>query len=148
MKTHAKYKLLQVILVVAFVSADSLFAGCRDESKNPTADVSSSDTTYSKGLKHFQDTSLINQGRLLFQKNCGSCHNVEATDNYLKGVVQRVGLNYLKLYLTKQDSLIKSKEEYALELKRRFGNLASVHNFEFSDEQLNAIIAYLKKYSN
>jgi len=71
-----------------------------------------------------------------------------ATDNHLAGVVQRAGEDYLKLYITKQDSLIKVKNKYALELKRVFGNLANAHNFKFSNQQLNAIIAYLKKYSS
>ena len=93
------------------------------------------------------DTIKINQGKSLFMTNCSSCHAIWKTDNYLERVVQRVGVNYLKLYLTRQDSLIKAKDQYALEVKRVFGNLGNSHNFYFSDKQLNAIIAYLEKYS-
>jgi hypothetical protein len=40
-----------------------------------------------------------------------------------------------------------SHEPGQQEVKRIFGNLGSSHNFDFSDEQLNAIIAYLEKYA-
>ncbi|TMI74336.1 MAG: cytochrome c [Bacteroidetes bacterium] len=140
-------KLLQIVLIITFLVAICFFAGCHDESENPSVNFVSSKTADSNSLKHLQDTSSINQGKSLFQKNCGACHNVLITDNHLAGVIQRVGESYLKLYVTRQDSLIKAKDKYALELKREFENLATVHNFKFSNEQLNAIIAYLKKYS-
>jgi hypothetical protein len=37
--------------------------------------------------------------------------------------------------------------QYALEIKKIVGNSGNPHNFYFSDEQLNAIIACLEKYS-
>jgi mono/diheme cytochrome c family protein len=94
------------------------------------------------------DTIVINQGKTLFVTNCNSCHAILKTDNYLQGVVQRLGENYLKLYLTRQDSLISTKDKHALGLKREFGNLGNSHNFDFSDEQLNAIIEFLRRYSS
>jgi mono/diheme cytochrome c family protein len=133
----------QLLVSIAFALTTNLFfVRCHDQHEQTTDKVSLKTTADT------EDTTLINQGKLLFVKNCGSCHKILATDNYLAGVVQRVGEDYLKLYVTKQDSLITAKNKYALELKRVFGNLANVHNFKFSDEQLNAIIAYLKKYSS
>jgi hypothetical protein len=64
------------------------------------------------------------------------------------GVNQRLSPNYFKLYVTKQDSLIKRKDKYALQLKTAYGIQGNVHNFTFSDTELNAIIAYLTKYSS
>jgi mono/diheme cytochrome c family protein len=143
-----RLKLLQTFIISTFVKAIFLFAACHTAPENPASNVASLKKTDSNSLKHLQDTSSINQGRSLFLTNCRQCHNVLATDNYLAGVIQRVGESYLKLYLTRQDSLIKAKDKYALELKGEFGNLTSVHNFKFSNDQLNAIIAYLKKYSS
>ena len=101
-----------------------------------------------KDRTQFDDTLQIAQGKSLFTANCGACHAVFKTDNRLQGVVQRLGVNYLKIYVTKQDSLIKAKDKYALEVKRAFGNMGNSHNFQLSDKQLNAIIAFLNKYSN
>ncbi len=132
----------QSLASIAFVlSINLLFVGCGEQNEQTL------NNTPLKTIAATVDTSLINQGKRLFVNNCGVCHKILATDNHLAGIVQRVGEDYLKLYVTKQDSLIKIKNKYALELKRAFGNLANVHNFKFSNEQLNSIIAYLKKYS-
>jgi mono/diheme cytochrome c family protein len=133
----------QLLVSIVFVlSINFLFVRCGDQHEQTL------DKTPAKTIAATEDTSLINQGKLLFVNNCGVCHKILATDNHLAGVVQRVGEDYLKLYVTKQDSLIKAKNKYALELKKVFGNLANAHNFKFSNQQMNAIIAYLKKYSS
>jgi len=137
----------RISFVIAVVLNINLFiASCDGRSANPTTTVDSS-----KNLNDhtpFEDTLQIAQGKSLFTTNCGACHAVFKTDNYLQGIVQRLGVNYLKIYVTKQDSLIQAKDAYALKVKRAFGNLANSHNFQFSDAQLNAIIAFLNKYSS
>ena len=133
-------------VVILFITGLLLFS-CHDRTFNTTKDLDSTKAISSSDLKYNDDTTLINQGKSLFVTNCGACHAIFKTDNYLAGIADRVGVNYFKLYITKQDSLIKAKDKYALELKKDFGNLANVHNFHFSGEQLNAIAAYLKKYS-
>lgn len=132
-------------LIAVVLGANFFFTSCNDRHEQQSENQSLTNNSASNKV---EDTVLINQGKSLFVKNCGTCHTVTGTDNYLAGVVERVGKDYLKLYLTKQDSLIKAKNNYALELKRTFGNLANVHNFIFSNDQLNAIIAYLEKYSS
>jgi mono/diheme cytochrome c family protein len=134
-------------LIIILLNASLFFASCHAQPDNSTQYTDTSKTVQSPELKHSIDTIIIKQGQRLFTANCSRCHKIFATDNYLQGVVQRVGENYLKLYLTRQDSLIKAKDKYALEVKKAFGNLGNSHNFDFSDEELNAIIAYLKKYS-
>jgi hypothetical protein len=62
----------------------------------------------------------------------------------LEGVVKRGGVNYLKLYLTRQDSLVAAKDSHALQLKKVWANKANNHNFDYSEEELSAIIEYLK----
>ena len=64
--------------------------------------------------------------------------------NYLAGVVEKVGTTYLKTYLTKQDSLLKAKDEYALKLKGFWGNNGTMHKFNYTEKELNLLIEYLK----
>ena len=130
-----------LVSVAVLYSANLLFLRC-NESGDQNAYKVTLETT-----KNPEDTILINQGKTLFKDTCGICHAIWKTDNYLAGIVERLGAPYLKLYITKQDSLLKVKNEYALKIKTIYGNLASVHNYKFSDEQLNAIIVYLRKYS-
>lgn len=136
------------VTIAILLNINLLLAGCYAKSDITAETIDSLKAINSPQLKISIDTVLIKGGKILFKTNCSSCHAIFKTDNYLQGVVQRVGENYLKLYLTKQDSLIKANDRYALELKKTFGNLGNSHNFDFSDEQLNAIISYLKKYSS
>lgn len=79
------------------------------------------------------------------KSNCWTCHKFKnATDNLLEGVVQRVGPDYLKLYITKQDSLLSAKDTYALKLKTAFNNMGNSHNFKLNDEELSALIEFMK----
>lgn len=64
--------------------------------------------------------------------------------NYIEGVVEHVGISYLKLYLTKQDSLPKAKNKYALELKEMWGNNGTIHKFNYTEDELDVLIEYLK----
>jgi cytochrome c1 len=87
----------------------------------------------------------IDLGKTLFRADCSMCHVAKyKTDNLMEGIVNRIGENYLRKYLTKQDSLLNAKDKYALALKESWGNLANSHNFKYSDEELNALIQYLK----
>jgi len=124
-----------------------LFANCSDKSSTPKQNGESSERISADHLRDTEDTTLINKEKFIFAENCQACHPILKTDNFLAGIVERVGINYLKLYLTKQDSLIKAKDKYAIELKKAYGNTGNIHNFHFSDDQLNAIVAYLRMYS-
>jgi mono/diheme cytochrome c family protein len=123
-----------------------LFISCSNGTKNESS-LEQFDSSYSKSVKAevLIDSIKYRNGESIFRADCQACHGGrDKTDNYLEGVVERVGPDYLKLYLTRQDSLITAKNEYALKLKDVFGNLGNSHNFKYSDEQLNAIIEYLK----
>lgn len=122
-----------------------LIVCCQTKSGSATKNI---DSSQSMSLEPTMNTLRIRQGELLFKANCNDCHGIFKTDNLLEGVVQRLGENYFKVYLTKQDSLIKAQDKYALNLKAVFGHHTNSHNFDFSEEQLNAIISYLKKYSS
>lgn len=84
-------------------------------------------------------------GQNIFKTDCNVCHVSKGRrHNLLEGVVQRVGDDYLKLYLTRQDSLIKAKDRYAVNIKEEWGNLGNSHNFRYSEKQLQELIEYLR----
>ena len=87
----------------------------------------------------------IEFGKSIFRRDCRVCHAMKGRlHDYLDGVVGRVGEQYLKLYLTNQDSLTRAKDKYAIDLKERMGNMANSHNYKFSEAELKALIEYLK----
>ncbi|HEY0356448.1 MAG TPA: c-type cytochrome [Flavisolibacter sp.] len=93
----------------------------------------------------FVDSTLFAEGKLLFKLDCQRCHSGrDKMHNHLEGVVNRVGVDYLKLYLTRQDSLIAAKDSNALLIRRVWNSEKIYHTYMYSDHELNAIIEYLK----
>jgi nitrate/TMAO reductase-like tetraheme cytochrome c subunit len=84
-------------------------------------------------------------GQKIFRADCNSCHVVKGRlHNYLEGVVQRLGEDYLRKYITKQDSLIAAKDGYALAVKEEWNNQGNSHNFNYTDKHLKELIEYLR----
>lgn len=100
-----------------------------------------------KKSEHITPSTTVNfkLGQSLFISDCSACHVPKhGTDNLLLGIVHRLGVDYLKVYLTKQDSLINAKDKYATDLKKAYGNQPNSHNYQYSDNQLNYLVEYLK----
>ncbi len=90
-------------------------------------------------------TPEFEKGLELFLNDCKKCHVTKGQlHNYLDGIADKVGVNYLKLYITKQDSLTENKDNYALAIKDDWGNQANSHNFKYSETELNLLMEYLK----
>lgn len=134
-------------IILLFLPVLILPASCSNNpgKGNADTDVNSSyieneSTIYGKG-----DSLLFHKGEVLFKKDCNSCHVAKyKLHNYLEGVVDWLGTNYLRLYLTKQDSLMTAKDSIALRLKEVWGNRGNNHNFHYSEDDLNAIVEYLR----
>jgi hypothetical protein len=102
-----------------------------------------------KKSNHLKDEQLISlrvhYGESIARTNCFTCHEFNtATDNYLKGVIQRKGESYIRLFITKQDSLVNAKDHYSIQLKKDYGGLSNSHNFKFTDTELSALIEFMK----
>ncbi|PVD52444.1 hypothetical protein DC498_10080 [Terrimonas sp.] len=88
--------------------------------------------------------SAIVRGMTTFKKNCNVCHSTKTQLHYkFAGIVDRLGENYLRLYITRQDSLTNIKDPYAMQLKEEY-KMANSHNFKYSKKELDDLIAYLR----
>lgn len=114
--------------------------------KNGITEFSKKNSDYTPAIiKSEKTTPEFELGKDIFIKDCRKCHvSKNMKHNYLSGIVKKVGTDYLKKYLTKQDSLLKAKDEYALEIKEFWGNNGTIHNFNFTENELNLLIEYLK----
>ncbi|MBE8728331.1 c-type cytochrome [Flavobacterium hungaricum] len=103
---------------------------------------------YKKRTQEKNERVLEAIGKKYFEKNCYGCHaDKGAKDNHLENAIQNDKYNYqfLKNFITKQDSLLKNKNKEALALKDWSNNNSYVHNFEFNESEIKAILYYLKK---
>jgi hypothetical protein len=132
-------KLAIIIAIVALVGFTSItIVKLRGQIKNSQVKIDS--------LEGKVGQLRIRFGQRIFQDSCSMCHAGKVrTDNFLLDrVVTRVGETYLRIYLTKQDSLVNSKDKYAIALKSEYGHQANRHNFKFTPVELDALIEYLK----
>jgi hypothetical protein len=127
------HQLLVTLLIISFAS-------CVNGSSHQST------KTEIVSIKEPYDTTFyFLNGQKIFRNDCNACHVAKGKrHNYLEGVVQRAGEDYLKLYITKQDSLIAAKDKYALELKEKWGNLGNCHNFRYTEKQIMELIEYLR----
>ncbi|MFB9079205.1 c-type cytochrome [Flavobacterium procerum] len=103
---------------------------------------------YQKKAKETNEKVLDAIGKIYFEKNCLKCHaNRGAKDNYLENAIKndRHEYQFLKNFITKQDSLLKSKNKKALALKDWSNNNPYLHDFNLNENEIKAILYYLKK---
>jgi len=137
MKQKILIAILAVLLIASFLFWNRKIARAKHEINISKIEIDSVENKLSKTKYHY--------GLALAKTHCMACHGFKfATDNYLEGVVKRVGEKYLSLYLTKQYSLINAHDPYAINLKSKFGNLGNSHNFNFSQSDLEALIEFMK----
>lgn len=92
-------------------------------------------------------TILEKAGEVLYNTHCKMCHaNRSAKDNMLRAAVvsEQYEFEYLRQYITKQDSLVNGGNKEVI-AKREEYNSAYLHSFELTDNEVKAILFYLKQ---
>ncbi len=95
------------------------------------------------------DAGVIDAGSTLFKNNCTQCHSV-GTDVVvgpgLKDVHKRRTDDWLKKWIKNSSALIQSGDKQAVEVFNQYAK-QQMPSFALSDDELGAIIAYMKKES-
>jgi hypothetical protein len=97
-------------------------------------------------VKSEKTTPEFENGKELFLSDCNVCHKRRAIISpwhMTNGILDEMGTEYFKKYITKQDSLIIAKDLYATLIKEEYGNLGNSHNFNYSESELNDLIEYV-----
>ncbi|WP_435261833.1 c-type cytochrome [Tenacibaculum sp. nBUS_03] len=101
------------------------------------------------GLTFEQQQIVLEKiGQIYYMKNCKICHGKKGVkDQFIEYAIKndRYEFDFLKRYLTNQDSLLKNGNKTALELKEIWNNSPYIHKFEMNENEIKSIIYYLKK---
>lgn len=91
------------------------------------------------------DESAINAGKTLFDNNCKVCHDVhqQVVGPALREVYAKRPLPWLHSFIRNSQQVIQSGDDYAVNLYNQF-NKTMMPSFDFSDEEINTILAYIK----
>lgn len=157
---HSYIRLLFAILftgcIVFTVGSNKSFAQEAGEEQVPAAGtgpardagtqspgVQESPTKAADGLP--TDEAIIQQGQSLFRQNCTVCHAIDqvVVGPALGGVHTRRSLPWLISFIRNSQRLIRSGDPEAVEIYNRF-NRTEMPSFNFSDEEIISILAYIK----
>ena len=91
-----------------------------------------------------QDPVLVSQGKGLFNGNCTVCHqiNEKVIGPPLRNVHQRQPVTWIKAFIKNSQKVIESGDPYAVALYKEY-NQTQMTAFDFSDSELDAIVAYI-----
>jgi len=88
---------------------------------------------------------LVSAGATLFKNNCQVCHEVHdvKVGPALANVTDRRSVEWIKAFVTNSQKVIQGGDEYAVALYNKF-NQTQMTSFDFSDDELNSVIEYIK----
>ena len=94
------------------------------------------------------DQNIVSSGESLFKGNCTVCHaiNEVVIGPALKDVHERQSEEWIYAFIKNSQKVIKSGDEYAVDLYNQY-NQTLMTSFDFSDEELNSILTYIKSES-
>ena len=91
-----------------------------------------------------EDAALISTGASLFKGNCTVCHaiNEQVVGPALRDVHKRRSVEWIRTFVKNSQKVIESGDEYAVALYNKY-NQTQMTAFDFSTQELDAIIAYI-----
>ena len=94
------------------------------------------------------DQNIVSSGESLFKGNCTVCHaiNEVVIGPALRDVHERQSEEWLYAFIKNSQKVIKSGDKYAVDLYNQY-NQTLMTSFDFSDDELNAILTYIKSES-
>ncbi|UXP32889.1 c-type cytochrome [Reichenbachiella agarivorans] len=95
------------------------------------------------------DEAVISSGEKLFKANCTVCHAVQekVVGPALKDVHKRRDVAWITAFVQNSQKVIQSGDDYAVKLYEQY-NKTEMTSFDFNDEEILSIVAYLKSESN
>jgi putative heme-binding domain-containing protein len=91
--------------------------------------------------------ATIDEGKLLFEQSCVSCHSIDGSKTSygpdLQNVIQRREHNWLVQWITNPDQVISSDDKIAKELVEQYDGVP-MPNMGLTSEQSESIISYLE----
>ncbi|MBV20527.1 MAG: cytochrome C [Cytophagia bacterium] len=95
------------------------------------------------------DESVVKNGESLFKGNCTVCHAIDEVviGPALRDVHERRNEEWIYAFIKNSQKVIKSGDEYAVDLYNQY-NKTLMTSFDFSDEELNSILTYIKAESS
>ncbi len=109
----------------------------------------SSSSLFSQDSPSEYDESVVKNGENLFKGNCTVCHaiNEVVIGPALRDVHERRSDEWIYAFIKNSQRVIKSGDEYAVNLYNEY-NKTLMTSFDFSDDELNSILTYIKNESS
>lgn len=92
------------------------------------------------------DPAVISAGEALYNNNCKVCHNIDSrlVGPALANVYDRRDLPWIYAFVRNSQKVIKSGDEYAVNLYNEYNQTMMTAFDTFTDEEILSIVAYIK----
>lgn len=95
-----------------------------------------------------KETSVVStpyNGQQLYEERCQNCHPINATENYLLAVQERItDKQLLYAFIRNPDSVIKSGQPYFTYLYEQWNHTNMPSNPDLSNEAIQSILDYIE----
>ncbi|WP_082780267.1 c-type cytochrome [Rufibacter sp. DG15C] len=150
-KKRAKYTFLLPFIFFFFVLSTAFAqdqANVADKGVTPGSAAPAAGAA-NAGALPTEDAGVIDAGSTLFKNNCAQCHSVTeevVVGPGLKNVHTKRALPWLQKWIKNSSALIQSGDKDAVAIYEQYAK-QQMPSFAFSDEEINSIVAYIKKES-
>lgn len=95
------------------------------------------------------DEAVISGGENLFKANCKVCHSINdrVVGPALRDITKRRPVEWIQKFVKNSQKVIKSGDEYAVNLYNEY-NKTEMTAFDFSDDEILSVVAYIKNESS
>jgi mono/diheme cytochrome c family protein len=143
---HCSFRLLSSVICLSFIFGTATFSIAQDDAAAAEDAAPEEAAAPADGIP--TDEESISAGESLFNNNCTVCHaiNEVVVGPALKNVHQRRELPWLINFIRNSQQVIQSGDEYAVNLYNEY-NKTLMPSFDYSDEEITSIVAYIKAES-
>ncbi len=136
---------LSILLCFAFLFS-TFVSYAQDDAAEATADDATAESASADGIPSSE--AAISAGETLFNNNCTVCHaiNEVVVGPALVNLHERRELPWLINFIRNSQQVIQSGDDYAVNLYNEY-NKTLMPSFDYSDEEITNIVAYIKAES-
>ncbi len=140
-----KYTLYTACLLYIFIFI-SACSSQNEKQKNSTETTETTETIPTQVLQTELSPAAI-KGKRIFMANCSACHlmsNEKLVGPGMKGVTEKYDKEWLIKFISNSQKMIAEGDEKAVKVYQEY-NQTVMSNFQFTDEQYDFLLAYLKE---
>lgn len=122
-----------------------------NQDKQPQSSSAAQLIDSSKNNNSNELSETATKGQTIFKEYCAQCHstgNDAIVGPGLQGIQKRRDVEWLRKWIRNPQKVLDSKDKYAIELYNKFNKTQMSSFWNFTDEDIDAILKYVEEVGN